>query len=183
VADIVIESQMNLRDYTQFAWFSSLKRGKRYKTSAVVAIGVFAFALLSMLALLFVMPVGKFISDWGLRFVLVAMFPVSYYIGMRLSIKKAYRQSQALYESAHHFVFTPDHLRIETAGEAVSGNTEIPYEALLGVYELKNMFCVYIAGYVQLISKRNIDEGKAAQLRYLLHDKLGERFIARSKSL
>lgn len=96
--------------------------------------------------------------------------------------RKYYKTAKKLLEILSQYKFTEECLYVETHTEALSGNSQIKYEALHKIYELQDMIYIFISNnQAYILEKKNFNAESFQKLRRILQDKIGKMYFRYSK--
>ncbi len=169
----------SLEEYKKFGVFHTLRARK------------WNIVLLSSLFLLFgawLMAGGVLQSNSKLMgvsiicFACSVAFPFLYCFLQIIKINKTVKQNKNFNNTEQFFTFTDDGLSLQIKIGTRGSDYEIPYNQILGAFETKTNFYVYIGRRQALIiNKKDITEGNEDELCKYLKNGLGKRFVEKRK--
>ncbi len=173
--EISVQSRIQYDDFKKLIWFSVLKMGKRFKTWIIAALAAMVLAIMAIdIYLASTGRVDSILPDT----ILIALIPGIFYFLLNSTTKSTYRRSAHVISVEQKFTFTVQNVRIEALGDKIKGTVENAYGSFYKVFELQDAF--YLFGSRQnahVIPKRYMDKKTIAELRALLLEKLGDKFI------
>lgn len=92
--------------------------------------------------------------------------------------RRYFRSVEKLLSQPSSFVFDEQHFEVHSESPLLQGHTEGQYALIHKAYETADFFYVYItASQAHLIGKADLTAGSPAELRRLLQEQLGGRFV------
>jgi hypothetical protein len=175
---IRVETKMTYDDFKKFSWFNVLKRGRHLRPAIIILFAALALALASFAMMAADVGFETFIETSGVCMLILILFIPAYFLLLSLMFRLSYKRANNILSSRQRFEFSPDSLRIETEGQAMTGNTEAGYETLHRAFETQGAFYLYINKMQAfLLPKRDMDGQTAERLARLLGEKLGKKYV------
>jgi sensor histidine kinase YesM len=118
-----------------------------------------------------------FMQRSGSTLLVVLLFFPFYFLMLSLMFRFTFKRSANVITATQRFEFTGDSLRVECAGQVMTGSTETGYENFYRAYETKSDLYLYI-NKIQafMLPKRDL-AGNEEKLIALLKGKMGKNYI------
>ncbi|WP_160673392.1 YcxB family protein [Clostridium sp. C8-1-8] len=168
-----VKSTMTYDIFKKYFLFSLFRR-KSYKQR--LAIFCIIFSIGGVVSLYSIISFGfDAINTILLLMLLVLAFLMTYLV--IFAPKNYYKTAKKVIENPTIYRFTSEYIEVELIAEAISGNSIIKYDSFHKIYEIGDMFYLYISNrQAHIVPKNDIEEETLKKLRIIFKSKLGKKY-------